>query len=116
VAHVFNSGDVLAASDLNTNMIQPNTAGTGVRIAAGRTTYSWSGSVSVQNVTVNYGVTFNTVTAVFVTNQNPNNIDVLCTPQSPTTSSMVVRITVSVGGGNPPAVGSQNLNWLIIGT
>jgi len=35
MAKVVSAGDVLAASDLNSNMLQPATAGTGTRIVAG---------------------------------------------------------------------------------
>lgn len=53
----FVTGDPLPASDLNTYVVQPGTAGTGTRIVRGITTVNFSSAASV-DITISYGFTF----------------------------------------------------------
>lgn len=96
-------------------MIQPNTAGTGVRIAAGKTAFNFAGASST-TVTVSYGVTFTTLTAFIASVSTTGGaFDVVMTGQAApgTSSSGTIRLadrtlTASTAQGN--------VHWIAIGT
>lgn len=113
MSKVFNAGDVLPASDLNTNMMQPHTAGTGTRIVAGKTAFTITSAIS-GTASISYGVTFTTLTSVVATVQSGSNIDLVLTwSGAPTTSGATARLAEK-GGGTVTISG--NVHWVAIGT
>jgi hypothetical protein len=108
----FNSGDVLSASDLNTNMVQPGTAGTGVRIVAGTTSFTMSAEISKQ-VTVSYGFTFSAAPTVVGTVRTNSNIPLICFHNgAPGVSSATMAVWDS---NNNAETGSFAIHWVAIG-
>jgi hypothetical protein len=111
VAKVFTNA-VLPASDLNTNMIQPGTAGSGTRIVAGKTAYSMSATNGI-NVTISFGFTFSAAPTLIATCQSGSNIDLVLTIVSATTTTgATVRIAEKDGTN---VTQSGNIHWLAIG-
>jgi hypothetical protein len=109
----FNAGDVLTAADLNTNMIQPGTSSTGTRIVAGQTAYTISAVNGVQ-ITISYGMTFSSLTALLLSVKSGSNIPLVAYHNgAPGNSSAAVRVETP-GGGTTTVSGF--IHWLAIGT
>jgi hypothetical protein len=110
---VFNAGDVLPASDLNTNMLQPHTAGTGTRVVAGKTAFTITTAIS-GTASISYGVTFTALTSLVGTVQSASNIDLVLTwSGAPTTSGATARLAEKSGSS---VTVSGNVHWIAVGT
>lgn len=112
MAKTFVNGNALPASDLNTNMIQPGTVGTGTRIVSGTATAAFSTQSAVSG-TITYGLTFGGTPKVIATVQIGSNFDVAINlTGAPGTSSVGYRL-FQVGGVS--ISGTATINWLAIG-
>ena len=113
MSKVFNSGDVLPASDLNTNMLQPHTAGTGTRLVAGKTAFTITSAIS-GTASISYGVTFSALTSLVGTVQSASNIDLVLTwSGAPSTSGVTARLAEKSGA---TVTVSGNVHWVAVGT
>jgi len=111
VAKVFTNA-VLPASDLNTNMIQPGTAGSGTRIASGKTAYSLS-AANAASFAVTFGFTFSAAPTMVATVRSGSNIDLIATIQGVTTTTgATVRVAEKSG---TPVTLSGDIHWIAIG-
>lgn len=112
MAKTFVSGTALPASDLNTNMVQPGTAGSGTRIVSGKTSYSISATNAVA-VTVTYGFTFSATPVFVATAVSGSNIPLLAYMNGGnTTTTATVRVENTAGTS---VTISGTVNWIAIG-
>lgn len=111
MAKVFTNA-VLPASDLNTNMIQPGTAGSGTRIVAGKTAYSLS-AVNSGTVSVSFGFTFSAAPTMVATVRSGSSIDLIATIAGVTTTTGATIRIAEKSGSNVTIAG--DVHWIAIG-
>jgi hypothetical protein len=107
---IWNSGDILTASDLNSFVVKCQST---YKQIAGQTAFSLSSASSVI-ITVSYGFTFATIVAFVGWVQSGSNIDLISTGNgAPGLSSAGVRICTP--GLTSTTISSQ-YHWIVIGT
>lgn len=108
----FNAGDVLPASDLNANMVQPGLTATGTRIVAGITAGSFTAQANVQ-LTINYGYTFSAPPKVVATVHIGSNLRAAVGwNNAPGVSSADANVFQAQGSS---ISGAFNVHWIAIG-
>jgi hypothetical protein len=117
VAKVFNAGDPLPASDLNTNMVQPATAGTGTRIVRGSTGYTITVGNPGVTITVTYGFTFSSAPTLLIQVGSHSAGDIIATIQGAIgVSSSSVRVATSAGNNISGSNFTDTVYWAAIGS
>ena len=111
MAKVFTSA-VLPAADLNTNMIQPGTAGSGTRLVSGKTAWSLS-AVNAASFTVSFGFTFSAAPVVVAIARSGSNIDLVATISGVTTTTGCTIRLAEKSGTNVTLSG--DIHWIAIG-
>jgi hypothetical protein len=108
------TNDVLPASDLNSFMLQPGTAGTGTRLVAGSTT-AVGVSGSAHTGTITYGFTFGgTVVLVGTVKCVTGAGMILQWTAAPGTTSAAYRVALR-DPGDSLAGESYTIHWVAIG-
>jgi hypothetical protein len=109
---VFASGAALAATQLNTYMIQPGTGATGTRLVAGTTGATMTAVASV-SVTVTFGYTFSAAPKFVYGIQSGSNIRLVATMQGgPSTTGVTLRVETTDGATTTI---SPTIHWIAIG-
>jgi hypothetical protein len=103
---------ILPASDLNSFMLQPGTAGTGTRLVSGTTADSFAASSS-DTGTISFGFTFSSAPKVIAVVQIGSNFDVAINwTGAPTTTNVGYRV-FQVNGTS--ITGAYTIYWVAIG-